>query len=70
MKQTGRFRNKTEISGNKMICHDDHRKENFYVITGNMVTWDLRLSGYEGKEMKAFRNTMLRSTTNEKKFQN
>ena len=70
MKQTGRFRNKTEISGNKMICHDDHRKENFYVITGNMVTWDLMLPGYEGKEMKAFRNTMLRSTTNEKKVQN
>ena len=37
MKQTGRFRNKTEISGNKMIYHDDHRKENFYVIIGNMV---------------------------------
>ena len=53
-----------------MICHDDHRKENFYVITGNMVTWDLMLPGYEGKEMKAFRNTMLRSTTNEKKVQN
>ena len=37
MKQTGRFRNKTEISGNKMIYHDDHRKENFYVIRGNMI---------------------------------
>ena len=69
MKQTGRFRNKTEISGNKMICHDNQKK-NFYVITGNMVTWDLMLSGYEGKEMKAFRNTMLSSTTNEKKIQN
>ena len=37
---------------------------------GNMVTWDLMLSGYEGEKMKAFRNTMLRSTINEKKVQN